>query len=273
MNRTHIPRNFQSSNEWCKTVVGRIATTARMMCFYVLVVGATSCLDRVVHAFPVVNALPTTSPCVDIFHVDRRHSRDMEQRVRRKRTMNRADLVQLGGHVTNPEDPNTCCQRPWMQTRHVRQDRLTTVSDRARWRAKLEESWNVLTTWRVQSVLTEAPFLCARVVKKGILTKCADTARLVGRSRCCQSSISQRSVQSSIANLFVLHEVCLWSIQFKKTLCTAAILPTSKRRQPFRQKRTMRFASGDKKSLCKRDVQSVGFTPTVANLRIRRSQR
>ena len=165
------------------------------------------------------------------------------------------------------------CQRPWMQTRHVRQDRLTTVSDRARWRAKLEESWNVLTTWPVQSVLTEASFLCAREVKKGILTNCADTARLVGRSRCCQSPISQRSVQSSIANLFVSHEMCLWSIQFRKTLCTAAILPTSKRRQPFRQKRTMRFASGEKKSLCKRDVQSVGFTPTVATLRIRRSQR
>ena len=39
-------------------------------------VGATSRLDRVVHAMPVVDALLTASPCVDIFHVDPSHSRD-----------------------------------------------------------------------------------------------------------------------------------------------------------------------------------------------------
>ena len=77
------------------------------MCFCVLMVRATSCLERVVHApLPVVDALPTTSPCADIFHVDPSHSRDsVEQRVRRKCLMNRVDLVQLGGHATNPEDP------------------------------------------------------------------------------------------------------------------------------------------------------------------------
>ena len=48
--------------------------------------------------------------------------------------------------------------------------------------------------------------------------------------------------------------------QSRKIPWTAAILPTSKRRQPFRQRRTMRFASGDKNFLSKRDVQSVGFT-------------
>ena len=30
------------------------------MCLYVLMVGATSCLDRVVHALPVAGALPTS---------------------------------------------------------------------------------------------------------------------------------------------------------------------------------------------------------------------
>ena len=69
-------------------------------------------------------------------------------------------------------------------------------------------NWNVLTTWPIQVVLTEAPSLCAREGKKRILTTCADTARLVGRSRCCQSPISQRLVQSSLTNLFVSHEVC-----------------------------------------------------------------
>ena len=57
-------------------------------------------------------------------------------------------------------------------------------------------TWNVLTTWPIQSVLNEAPFLCAREGKKGILTNCVDTARLVGRSRCCKSLVSQRLVQS-----------------------------------------------------------------------------
>ena len=46
--------------------MGKIATTARMMCLYVLMVGATSCLDRVVHAFPVADARPTSCSCVNI---------------------------------------------------------------------------------------------------------------------------------------------------------------------------------------------------------------
>ena len=44
------------------------------MCLYVLMVGATSCLDRVVHALPVAGALPTSFPCVYIFHLDARDS-------------------------------------------------------------------------------------------------------------------------------------------------------------------------------------------------------
>ena len=61
-------------------------------------------------------------------------------------------------------------------------------------------------------MINEAPLLCAREGKKGILTNCADTARLVGRSRCCKSLVSRRLVQSSLANLFVSHEVCLWNV-------------------------------------------------------------
>ena len=61
-------------------------------------------------------------------------------------------------------------------------------------------NWNVLTTWPIQSVLTEAPFLCAREGKTGFLTNCVDTTRLVGRSRCCKSFVS---LQSALANLIV----------------------------------------------------------------------
>ena len=143
-------------------------------------------------------------------------------------------------------------------TRHVRQNRLATVSDRTRWRAKLEESWrpttlalvvqdkksqslacvadlardqhrrggsvfltfpwnwNVLTTLPIQSLINETPFLCAREGKKGIQTNCVDTARLVGGSRCCKSIVSQRLVQSSLTNLFVSHEVCLWNVSIQE---------------------------------------------------------
>ena len=191
--------------------------------------------------------------------------------------------------MTNPDDPYTVVRDRGGKARHVRQEKLATVSDRTKRRAKLEESWrptilalvmlndkprphlayvadlirnqhrrggrvvetfpstwNVLATWPMQSVLIEAPFLCARVERKGILTNCADTARLIGRSRSCKSLSVQRLVQSSLANLFVSHEVCLGACQSRKIPCTAAILPTSKRRQPFRQRRTIRFASGDK---------------------------
>ena len=82
-------------------------------------------------------------------------------------------------------------------------------------------NWNVLTTWPSQSVINEAPFLCAREGKKGILTNCADTARLVGRSRCCKSLVSRRLVQSSLANLSVcvpMRCIC-GTFQFRKTRC------------------------------------------------------
>ena len=51
------------------------ARAAMMMCLCVLVVVATSSfLDRVLHAIPVVDTIPTGSPCVDIFHVEPSHS-------------------------------------------------------------------------------------------------------------------------------------------------------------------------------------------------------
>ena len=47
----------------------KIATTARMMCVYVLMVGVVSFVDHAVHVFPVVDALSTNSPCVDFFSI------------------------------------------------------------------------------------------------------------------------------------------------------------------------------------------------------------
>ena len=230
------------------------------MCWYLLMVGMTFCLDRAVHAPHGADACSINSSFVDTFHVDSWNSRDnVEQRVQKRVRRNRVDLVQLGGQVTNPEDRYTAVKHRGYKTRHVQQHRLATVSGRARWRAKLEESWrpitlalvvqnkksqsllayvadlardqhrrggrvfltfpwnwNVLTTWPIQSVINEAPFLCAREGKKGILTNCADTARLVGRSRCCKSLVSRRLVQSSLANLFVSHEVCLWNFSIQE---------------------------------------------------------
>ena len=52
--------------------------------------------------------------------------------------------------------------------------------------------------------------------RKKVLTNFVDTARLLGRSRCCKSLVSQRVVQTSLANLFVSHEVCLWNVSIQK---------------------------------------------------------
>ena len=171
-------------------VVGKIATTARMTCFYLLVVGATSCLDWVVHAFLVADALPTSCPCDAFFRVDLRDS--VEQRVRRKCLMTRGDLVQLGGQVPNPQDPYTAVRRRGCKTRHVQHNRLATVSDRTKWLARLQDkksqsllayvadlardrhrrgggvflaflwNWNAWTTCPIQSVLNEALFSCRK---------------------------------------------------------------------------------------------------------------
>ena len=255
-NRTHIP-TISGIAANGSGVVDKIAKTARVICLYVLMVGATSCLDQAVHAFPVADAIPISCPCVEIFHVDPRDN--VEQRVRQNNLMNRMDMVQLGGQLPSCKDPYTDVRRRGGKTRHVRQNQLDKVSDRTRWRARLEESWrpttlalivqdkksqsllayvadltrdqhrrggrvfltfpwnwNVLTTWPIQSMLDEAPFLFAREGKRGILTNCVDTARLVGRSRCCKSLMSQRLVQSSLANMVVSHEVYLWNVSIQE---------------------------------------------------------
>ena len=79
-----------------------------MMCWYLLVVGITFCLDRVVHAPHGADACSTNSSFVDTFHVDPWDSRDnVEQRVQRRIRRNRVHLVQLGGELTNVEDRDT----------------------------------------------------------------------------------------------------------------------------------------------------------------------
>ena len=94
--------------------VGKIATTARMMCLYVLMVGATSCLDRVVHTLPVADALPTSCPCVDIFHLDVRDS--VEQRVRRKMSEESCGSgTSAWWRSAESEGSAHSCQTPWMQ--------------------------------------------------------------------------------------------------------------------------------------------------------------
>ena len=71
--RTYLPGICRTPTD-VASVVGKFATTAKMMCAYVRMVGVMSCVNRAVHAFPVVDALPTTSPCLDVFHVGPLHS-------------------------------------------------------------------------------------------------------------------------------------------------------------------------------------------------------
>ena len=47
--------------------------------------------------------------------------------------------------MTNPKDWNTAVKLRGYKIRHVQQHRLATVTDRARWRTKLEESWRPVT--------------------------------------------------------------------------------------------------------------------------------
>ena len=109
--RTHIPGMSRAPTN-VASVVGKVAKTAKMMCVYVLMLGIVSFVDHAVHAFPVDDALSTNSPCVDMFQLDRLQSQNrVEQRVRKTCLMNRMDLVQLGGYVTNPEDPYTIAKK------------------------------------------------------------------------------------------------------------------------------------------------------------------
>ena len=277
------------------------------MCWHLLVVEITFRLDRVVHAPSGADACPT-------FHVDPWNSRDnVEQRVQRRVRRNRVDLVQLGGQMTIPKDRNTAVKLRGYKIRHVQQHRLATVSDRAMWPAKLEESWrpmtlavivqnkksqsllayiadlargqhrrcgrvfltflwnwNVLMTWPIQSVVGEALILCAREGKKGIRTNCADTARLVGRSRCCKSFMSQLLVQSSLTNLFVSHEVCLWNDSNQENLVHSCnLLDEETTVFPSEEHESMREWRQEFPEKMKRAI--IRFTPILVIRKIRHS--
>ena len=131
-------------------------------------VGMTFCLDRAVLAPGGADACSTNSSFVDTFHVDPWNSRvNVEQRVQRRVRRNRVDLVQLGGQMTNPKDRNTSVKLHGYKIRYVQQHRLATVSDRARRRAKLEESWRPMTL----AVIVQ------NKKSQSLLAKIADVAR------------------------------------------------------------------------------------------------
>ena len=113
-NRTHTPEISRAPTNGT-SVVDKIATTARMMCLRVLMVGVTPCLDRVVHAIPWLMHFRRFLR-VDIFHVGPSHSEDTVERgsVRKKCPTDRVDLVQLGGHEESRESVHSC-QRSWRQ--------------------------------------------------------------------------------------------------------------------------------------------------------------
>ena len=91
-NRTHIPA-ISGITANGSGVVDKIAKTTRMMCWYLLMVGITCCLDRAVHVPHGADACLTNSSFVDTFHVDFWNSRDnVEQRVQRRVRRNRVDL-------------------------------------------------------------------------------------------------------------------------------------------------------------------------------------
>ena len=55
------------------------------------------------------------------------------------------ETVLTWGQVMNPEDRYTAVKRRGYKARYAQQHRLATVTDRAKWRAKLEESWRPIT--------------------------------------------------------------------------------------------------------------------------------
>ena len=51
------------------------------------------------------------------------------------------------------------------------------------------------------------------VVLRKVFVQLGGTSTILSTSsRCCKSLMSQRLVQSSLANLFVSHKVCLWNV-------------------------------------------------------------
>ena len=142
-NKTHLPRNSRAPASGT-SVVGQIATDTKMICLYVLMVVATSCLDRAVQAISIAQA--SVSLSVEISRVTPASGRDKKDRLAEKqRLANRVDLVQFGGHATNLEDAHTDVRDRGGMARHARQHRLLTIAERTEWGAKLEESWRAAT--------------------------------------------------------------------------------------------------------------------------------
>ena len=143
--RSYIPGISRAPTN-VASVVGKIAAKANMMCVYVLMVGVMSLLGS---CGACVSCGGCTSDDFSVFgHISCgsiAQPRQWEQRAGRKCRIHRVDLVQLGGYVTNSEDQYTDVRNRGCKARHVRQDRLATVSDRTRWRVKLEESWRPTT--------------------------------------------------------------------------------------------------------------------------------
>ena len=114
-NWAHIPGISRAPTNGA-SVLDKIATTAKMICAYVLIVGATCCWDRVVRAFPLVDVLPTTSPCVDIFHVDPSHSRDSGTAWSKKLSDESCALGTARWTCDESGGSVHICRRSWMQS-------------------------------------------------------------------------------------------------------------------------------------------------------------
>ena len=125
-------------------------------------------------------------------------SRQCEQRARRKCLTNRVDLVHLGGHVTNPEDPYTVVRDRGCKARHVRQERLVTVSDRT------NSGDPPLWRWSCGTKNHDPPAPSWWRIGFDISLELERVDNLAN------------SVQSCLANLFVSHEVCLWNISIQE---------------------------------------------------------
>ena len=113
-NRTHIPAISGIAANG-SSVVGKLAKTTRKMCLFVLMVGATFCPDRVVHAPHGTDAVrPILLSWT--FHVDPWNNCDnVEQRVQRRIRRNHVDLVQLGGQGDESRGSKHSCQTSWRQ--------------------------------------------------------------------------------------------------------------------------------------------------------------
>ena len=103
-------------------VVRKIATAARMICLYVLVVVATSCSDRALYVIVVADARPMDPP-------------------QQSRQCGTACSKSMSGESCGLGTAWWTQLSEIVEARHVTCDRIElSVSDRTKWRAKLEQS-------------------------------------------------------------------------------------------------------------------------------------